>query len=265
MHLNDDPFFSIVTITLNDRDGFCHTRESVEAQSIRDFEWIVIDGASVDGTVAQLEACVLPYFHYVSEKDRGLYNAMNKGLQRSRGQYVIFMNSGDCFASPTVLEIIKREIIATGQTPGIVYGDALEETVDGKVVLKKARPIKWLNYGMHTHHQAILYSRASLANLRYDESFEVAGDYDLTCRVYRTHCFSLAIDFPICTFSLGGLSEIESGVGRCENWRIQRDVLKHSLIHRMMTLVAYLVSHLARGGCKPIYDWMRFQHDPSQN
>jgi len=69
MPANDEPFFSIVTITLNDFEGFRRTRKSIGEQTLLDLEWVVVDGASTDGTVAQLEACMLPYFRYVSERD----------------------------------------------------------------------------------------------------------------------------------------------------------------------------------------------------
>lgn len=258
MELNHSPFFSIITITLNDRKGFCDTRASIEEQTLRDFEWLVIDGGSSDGTVADLQACDFPNLKYISEKDSGLYNAMNKGLMRSRGRYVIFMNSADCFADSMVLAAVKERILGAVDVPDIVYGDALEKTAEGKFLLKKARSIEWLNYGMHTHHQAILYSRNALNDLTFDESFKVSGDYDLTCRVYRKNGTSLALDLPICIFSRGGVSEKRSHIGRRENWRVQREVLRHRLSRRLTTRSAYLASSLMRSKLRPVYDWIRF-------
>ncbi len=254
------PFFSIVTITLNDLAGWLVTRASIEAQSVADFEWIVIDGASTDGTRAELASCRLPNLVYTSEKDTGLYNAMNKGLAQTRGRYVIFMNAGDGFADPNVLAAVKQRISATDRSPDIVYGDALEKTTGGDLLLKKARPIERLSYGMPTHHQAIFYSGASLAPLRFDESFRVSGDYDLTCKIYRKGGGALSLDFPVCTFSRGGVSETKSHLGRSENWRVQRDVLGHRLPRRLTTRSAYLASFLMRTRLRPVYDLLRFQH-----
>jgi putative colanic acid biosynthesis glycosyltransferase len=265
MGQNEQPFFSIVTITLNDLAGFRATRSSVEEQSTRDFEWLVIDGASTDGTAAELEASTLPNLSYVSEKDNGLYNAMNKGLSRCRGRYTIFMNSADCFAGPKVLEAVKQRVLDAAATPDLVFGDALERTEDSKLLLKKARTIEWLNYGMHTHHQAILYSAAALAGIQFDESFRVAGDYDLTCKIYARGGSSLALDLPICIFSRGGVSETKSHVARSENWRVQRDVLRHTLSRRLLTKTAYLASFVVRTKFRPTYDRLRFQHDHSQS
>ncbi len=265
MELNHTPFFSIITITLNDKKGFCETRASIEEQSLQDFEWIVIDGGSTDGTVVELEACNFPNFAYVSEKDKGLYNAMNKGLARCRGRYVIFMNSADYFADLMVLAAVKERILASGQAPDMVYGDALEKTVEGRLLLKKARSIDWLHYGMHTHHQAILYSRDALADLSFDESFKVAGDYDLTCRVYRKGGASLGVDLPICIFSRGGVSEKKSYIGRRENWRVQREVLRQGVGQRLTTRSAYLASSVVRTKLRLVYDWFRFQHGHSSS
>ena len=252
-------FFSIITITLNDVDGLRTTRRSIEEQSCNDFEWIVIDGGSTDGTVNDLRAYQPPYMSYVSEKDRGLYDAMNKGLAHSRGQYVIFMNSADCFCNSEVLEKTKRRVLETGSKPGIVFGDALERTGDGNFLLKKARRIQWLNYGMHTHHQAIFYARESLIGIHFDESFKVAADYDLTCRVYLRAQFPLELGFPVCIFSRGGLSEKKSHIGRKENWRVQREVLGHSLKRRLMTRSAYLISFFVRSSLRSLYDRIRFE------
>lgn len=255
------PFFSIITITLNNLSGFRKTRVSIEGQSLSDFEWIVIDGASTDGTVAELKTCALPNFSYVSEKDGGIYNAMNKGLARARGCYVIFMNAADCFAANDVLEMTKARILSTGKNPHIVYGDGIEQDEDAKQFYKRARPAECLHYGMHTQHQAMLYSREALDGLRFDESFRIAGDYDLTCRVYLKQGGSLALDFPVCIFARGGISEKNADVGRAENWRVQRDVLRHSLRRRLATRAKYLVSAFARTRCQPLYNRVRYQHE----
>jgi putative colanic acid biosynthesis glycosyltransferase len=265
MENKDTPQFSIVTITLNDINGLRDTRASVEEQSLKDFEWLVIDGMSSDGTVAELEACELPNFSFVSEKDSGLFNAMNKGLMRSRGQYVIFMNSADCLAGPGVLESVRQRVLETGESPAIVYGDAMEKTADSQLLLKKARAIEWLNYGMHTHHQAIFYLKDALADICFDESLIVAADYDLTCRVYRKGGGSLSIDLPICIFSRGGQSQTMAQLGRRDNWRVQRDVLGHTLSRRIFTRLAYLTSFVARTKLPSVYDRLRFQHDHSSS
>lgn len=255
------PIFSIVTITLDNLYGVRATRTSIEEQSLRDFEWIVVDGASTDGTVEELENCELANFFWTSEKDSGLYNAMNKGLARCRGRYIVFMNAGDRFASADVLERVNSGITACGSQPHIVFGDAIEETEDGKQLYKKARAVDELHYGMHTHHQAMFYSAEALQGLWFDESFRISADYDLTCRVYMRDGGSLALNFPFCIFARGGVSEKRTQVGRQENWRVQRDVLKHSLRRRVTTRLRYLAASTARTRFHSLYNWLRYQHE----
>lgn len=255
------PFFSVVTITLNNLAGLRKTRASVEEQTLRDFEWIVVDGASTDGTVEELQNCELPNLSWSSEKDSGLYNAMNKGLARVRGRYAIFMNAGDCFASSDVMERARVVIAASGGIPQMVFGDAIERTEDGIRLYKKARSVDRLHYGMHTNHQAMFYSSDALDGLRFNESFRIAADYDLTCRVYMRGGGSLALDFPICIFAHGGVSEKIAHVGRSENWRVQRDVLGHSLHRRLTTRARYLASFTLRTRFQPLYNRLRYEYE----
>ncbi|HTV06526.1 MAG TPA: glycosyltransferase family 2 protein [Acidobacteriaceae bacterium] len=258
------PFFSVVTITWNDLAGFRATRESVLAQTCHDFEWVVVDGGSTDGTVQELEACEHPALRNVLEGDHGLYEQMDKGLLRSTGDYVIFMNGGDCFASPTVLEQVREGIVSRAgaseeNAPDLVYGSAFEEKASGELVLKPARTAAWIHYGMFTHHQAMFYSRRATEGLRFDLSYKIASDYDFTCRIYQRMRSSLEIGIPICTFLRGGVSQTKSHLAREENWRIQRDVLRHSVARRVLTRSAYLLSSFARTRFRSFYDRVRFK------
>ncbi len=255
--MRPDPFFSIVTITLNNLAGLRATRASVEEQSLAEYEWVVIDGASSDGTVEEMAGWTIAGFSSQSEKDGGIYSAMNKGLARSRGEYVIFLNSSDRLAGPQVLASLKRSILAAGARPELVYGHALEDGGAGRMRLKKARPIHWLHYGMPTHHQAMVYARAALDDLRYDESFRVSADYDLTCRLYARRGTTLLVDLPVCIFRHGGISEQRAHVGRAENGRVQREVLGQGRLRRTLTRAGYLSSYLLRKEARPLYDRLR--------
>src|SRR5690242_5783233 len=98
------PTFSIITVVRNNRDGFIRTARSIVAQKGADFEWIVIDGASTDGTVEAIETYRPHIACSRSQKDAGLYYAMNDGLAMARADYVLFLNSGDVFCSEDSLE-----------------------------------------------------------------------------------------------------------------------------------------------------------------
>ncbi|KJD33395.1 hypothetical protein PK35_05935 [Tamlana nanhaiensis] len=95
---------TIITINYNNLDGLKKTVDSVKNQSYQDFEYVVIDGGSTDGSKEYLEENFQKFNYWVSEKDKGVYHAMNKGIEKAKGQYVLFLNSGDHFYSPKVLD-----------------------------------------------------------------------------------------------------------------------------------------------------------------
>ena len=137
----------------------------------------MIDGGSTDGTLAWLESQRPRLATLVSEPDGGVYEAMNKGLARAQGEYVIFLNGGDVFAGPEVLAMIKLGIAAQPLPPSFVYGDALEERPGQPPALKPAKSYKRFFKGMITHHQAMLYRREDIDHLRFDTRYKVAADF----------------------------------------------------------------------------------------
>ena len=100
--------FSIITVNYNNKEGLRNTIESVIHQTYRDFEYIVIDGGSTDGSVDILKKYDQQINYWVSEKDSGIYNAMNKGISKAHGEYLNFMNSGDCFYALDNLERVAK-------------------------------------------------------------------------------------------------------------------------------------------------------------
>lgn len=110
---------SVITICYNNLDGLRRTRESIVGQTWRDFEWIVIDGKSTDGTPEYLAGLDPQPDYWVSEKDDGVYDAMNKGLARAQGEYALFLNSGDALTSA---ESLKKLMLPESQAD-IIYGD----------------------------------------------------------------------------------------------------------------------------------------------
>ena len=102
--------YTIITINFNNSAELRQTIESVLGQTMKDFEYIVIDGGSTDGSVEVIKDYADHIDYWVSEPDKGVYNAMNKGLGKAHGEYVNFMNSGDTFHSPDVLEEVDSKI-----------------------------------------------------------------------------------------------------------------------------------------------------------
>lgn len=195
------PSLSIITVTKNNCAGLLKTRASLP-QDTALYEWIVIDGGSTDSTLTHIVPAV-------SEADRGIYDAMNKGLARAQGEYVLFLNAGDTLiepALPGMLQNIQADF---------VYGDAME---DG--YLKPARHD--IRRGMMTHHQAMLYRRDCIGDLRFNLGYSIAGDYDFTWRFLNKTTSMHYLRDALCTFEAGGISQRKAALGRTEEFHIRR-------------------------------------------
>lgn len=221
------PLFSIVTVTKNNLRGLGATFESVKAQSCEDYEWIVIDGLSQDGTKELLPA--LPA-QSVSEADDGIYDAMNKGIERAQGDYIIFMNAGDAFADPDILSTISKGVHA--ERPDFIYGDAME--TGG--FYKKARHHAKIDWGMMTHHQAMLYRRAAIGELRYDTALRIAADYGFTAAFLSKAKNIHYIPCAICIFEEGGVSQRQRQTGRREQYHLRA---AHSICNPAKNAIVY--------------------------
>lgn len=212
----DAPYFSIITVTRDNIAGLKKTYDSLAAQTFIDYEWIVIDGKSSDGTTNFLEKKTALW---ISEPDCGIYDAMNKGIERAKGLYLIFMNAGDCFSNENLLKFIARETEKT--KPDFIYGDALED-INEKYYYKKSKPHKKINCGMFTHHQAMVYGRNVFEKFRYNTDYQISADYDLTFRVLMETDDVLFIPFPFCIFESGGISQRRVLQGRKEQFDIRK-------------------------------------------
>ncbi len=224
------PFFTVITICFNDLVNLQATTASVQAQTCRDFEWWVIDGGSLDGTPDWLDKLQCSDMYWVSEPDRGLYNAMNKGMDRARGHYLIFMNSGDCFADSEVLSRIQMAILAQPSRPQLVYGDSVDvpnHVAAGK--LRIARDHHSVSLGMFTQHQAMVFASSPR---RYDETLRLSADYGFIAATLvesRATTDILRLPFPVCRFLLGGLNETRRAQALREDCRIRRKILRMPL------------------------------------
>lgn len=205
--------FSIITITRDNIEGLKKTQDSLHWQVCRDFEWIVIDGASKDGTKKFLQTVTA---HWISEKDHGIYDAMNKGIGYATGNYLLFLNAGDTLASPDTLERVKE---AMASAPDFIYGDSIE--ADNH---KPARHHSGILSGMFTHHQSMFYNRHLLGPLRYDTSYKIAADYKFTLAFLKKSGVILYCPFPVCIFEQGGVSQTHVRHGRIEQFRARREL-----------------------------------------
>ena len=241
----ESPLFSIVTVCLNDKEGLVRTQRSIHAQTNSDYEWIVIDGASRDGTKELLEQLPAEECRWISETDKGLYDAMNKGIEMARGEYLLFLNSGDEFASHDVLKGVS-EFALCQNMPDFIYGDSLERSQGDSLIYKAARSHKYVWYGMFTHHQSMFYRKKSLANIRYRCDFPIAADYALTSEFLSTEPVMARVSYPICIFEGGGITSSSGNHWRGirEQWRVGRLILRRPVIQCLQTATLHISKHI---------------------
>ena len=171
---------SIITVNLNNRDGLRKTIDSVVSQTFKDFEWIVIDGGSTDGSRELIEQYADHFAYWVSEPDKGIYNAMNKGIKVAKGEYLQFLNSGDILYSPTIID----DVFSIGSTRDILYGDILIINDDGHtdlITYSDRLSIKQLlNHSIC--HQSSFIKRELLRKEPYDENLQIVSDWKFFLR-----------------------------------------------------------------------------------
>lgn len=178
------PLISVITITYNAAETLPLTMESVAEQSFTDFEHIVVDGASEDDTISIARSMGTSSLRIISEKDEGLYDAMNKGLKLARGRYVLFLNSGDRFHSADTLKEYADAIAE--KDPDIIYGDTDIVDIEGKrlgprhLSAPEILTVDSFSKGMLICHQAFMVKK-DIAPL-YDTDFRFSADYDWCIR-----------------------------------------------------------------------------------
>lgn len=174
---------SIITINRNNAAGLEKTMQSVAAQTFREFEYIVVDGASTDNSVNVIKAHENDFAHlkWVSEPDSGIYNAMNKGIRMASGDYIQILNSGDCLATPDVTERMLKAL-EEEDSPSILYGNMVKCFTDGRRLVDKCfagQEITML--GMYTgtlnHDPAYICRDLFEKNGYYDESLKIVSDW----------------------------------------------------------------------------------------
>ncbi|KAF3998161.1 glycosyltransferase family 2 protein [Glaciimonas immobilis] len=202
----DMPRFSIITVCYNALTVLPDTLASLKGQSFDDYEWIVVDGASNDGTLDWLTIQSPDIF--VSEPDKGIYDAMNKGIAMATGDWLFFLNAGDRFADSGVLHDIAAAIDAANvlaTPPELVYGDVIYFGMQGQ----RRKRFNWLTrhrliFG-DLCHQAAFAARPLFANLgNFDISLRYNADFDWFVRVFKAQKPLLYVPRDIALFHDAG-------------------------------------------------------------
>ncbi len=200
------PKISVITVCRNEEDRILKTAQSISAQGFKDYEWILIDGASTDRTQAILEKFRPQIRHFVSEPDSGIFNAQNKGLKLATGEWLLFLNGGDFLVNSMVLENIAPKLTDAS----IVYGDIYIEDSLGNLSFGRSPSNITFSHLMHSTiwHPSAFIRRESfdLCGL-YDESFKIVADYDFFLRaIVKYQLKTEYVPLPIAQFNTLGIS-----------------------------------------------------------
>lgn len=219
---NHIPLFTIVTVTWNASRVLPSTIASIASQTCKDYEWLVVDGASSDATVRLVQEAGIPSTRVVSERDNGLYDAMNKAIDLAAGHYLIFLNAGDAFAATDVLERLAS-LAQAG--PDVIYGQTRLVDGDGNVVGMRhltapaVLTADSFKDGMLVCHQAFVARREIVPH--YDLQYRYSADYDWCVKVLRrSRANAYAGDAPIISYLDQGLTTANEYSSLGERFRI---------------------------------------------
>lgn len=204
---------SIITINYNNKEGLKRTAESVKRQRCKDFEYIVVDGDSTDGSKAVMQEYADTIDIAISEKDTGIYNAMNKGVKVAHGDFLLFLNSGDWLNSTDVTEVILPHL---NYNVDILNGYILRE---GKFKRHLPGSPKTLTISSILHsamsHQSTFIRKSLLINRPYNENYRIISDwiFFLETSIFDSPKYQ-HIDFDVAVFESAGLSSNAEGLIR---------------------------------------------------
>ena len=215
---------SIITINRNNAAGLEKTMQSVLSQTCTDFEYVVVDGSSTDGGVEVIKRFADRFggrLRWISEPDKGIYNAMNKGIRMATGDYLEFLNSGDCLASGDVVAKMYAALEEKGY-PSILYGNMLKAMQDGTILKDRCfagREISFLGFYTSALNHSPAYIRRSLFDKYglYDEGLKIVSDWKWYLQaiilgeekpVYK--------DLDVTLFDMNGVSETNKDLNKQE-------------------------------------------------
>jgi glycosyltransferase involved in cell wall biosynthesis len=235
MNGTDMPLISIVTVVFNDRENLERTILSVLGQTYSNIEYIIIDGGSTDGTVDSIRRYEDRIARWVSEPDKGLYDAMNKGIRLASGDWINFMNAGDCFFVQDTVSTVARHL---QDDADLVYGHCRMVFRPDFSVIWKTGSTQDLWRGMIFRHQSLFTRTPVCKAVMFDLRYRIAADFTFIYSCYRKGYRFLGLDLTVSSVVLGGLSDINLLQGLQENRRV---VLEHEDTLRVRLYYGYAI------------------------
>lgn len=241
------PLFSIITITFNAANELPATLASVKAQTFTDYEHLIVDGKSKDNTVELARNSGIANMRITSEPDRGLYDAMNKGIRQATGKYLIFLNAGDAFHAPETLKQIA-ETITANHYPDIVYGQTQLVDAERKFVgmrhltAPEHLTFDCFKHGMLVCHQAFIAKR-ELAEM-YDLKYRFSADYEWCLRCLKKMKTSAYTGTTIIDYLIAGITDKNHKASLKERYHIMCDY--YGTLPTIVRHIGFFIRNLKR-------------------
>lgn len=212
--MNSQPLVTVVTVCRNNLPALQVTMQSVAEQTYANIEYLIIDGASTDGTAQMLAEYQGRLSRWISEPDKGIYDAMNKAIGMATGDWIIFMNAGDTFASSDVLS----RVFSCSHEVDVIYGDV----VKGEQ-LKYAEP-PHNAHRMYFCHQSALVRTECLRQYPFDTRHRMSADFKQMKMLFLSGHHFLQLPFAIARFDTTGISNVQRSRGLKDNIMVVREV-----------------------------------------
>jgi glycosyltransferase involved in cell wall biosynthesis len=205
---DDQPMFSIVTVVYNAAALIEGTGRSLREQTWRDYEWLVVDGRSRDDTLALASGLGVPNTRIHSEPDRGIYDAMNKGIRLARGRWLYFLNAGDSFVDATVLADVAR-CLAREPDTRLLHGNIRHLESHRIYTERTAYVNRWMLMFEELNHQSVFAHRELFEALGdFNLAYRTSADYDWLIRVFRSGAKVRHLDRTVANFLDGGMHSL---------------------------------------------------------
>lgn len=229
---------TIITINRNNAAGLEKTMQSVLNQSCQDFEYVVVDGASTDSSVDIIRRFAEQFgerLKWISEPDKGIYNAMNKGIVMAAGTYLEFLNSGDYLASDNVVKRMNEALEKSGY-PSILYGNLLKDMPDGVIMKDKCfagRDISFLGFYNGTLNHSSAYIKKGLFSEYglYDESLRIVSDWKWYMQsIVLGDENPVYADIDVTLFDMNGISETNKVLSKAERKKVLSELIPAAIL-----------------------------------
>lgn len=253
---------SIITINYNNAAGLIKTIRSVVEQDFSDLEYIVIDGGSNDGSFEIIRNFSDNINYWISEPDKGIYDAMNKGVAAAKGEYLLFLNSGDFLIYPHIIS----KVFSSKVDSDILYGELIFDHGNGDEKLETLPDSISLQFLFNNNiwHPASFIRKSLFEKFgAYDSTFKIAGDYDFFFRVIiKEKCSTLFLPFPVSVYETTGASSVS---GNFEKILQERDIVHRQYLDNK-TIVYLTYKKLFKIGLLAhLMVWLPFMRKPANS